>query len=240
MESELFGHVRGAFTGAEQARTGLIEAAHSGTLFLDEVGELPLPVQAKLNGVLTRGKVTPVGAAESRKVDARVIAATRHNLPRAVNQGLFRAELFYRLAVARLRVPPLRERLEDVPLLVAELLDEFRAREGDAIPDELSAVALARLQAQSWPGNVRELRNTVEAAVINLPAVPRAAPAPPQQQPFFSSREVALAEFHRRYFARFMSDPNFNYSRLAAETGLDRGYLHRILKRYGITPVAKK
>jgi two-component system, NtrC family, response regulator GlrR len=240
MESELFGHVRGAFTGAEQARTGLIEAASGGTLFLDEVGELPLALQAKLLGVLTRGKVTPVGAGEARKVDVRVIAATHRNLPRAVNAGLFRAELFYRLAVVRLRVPPLRERLEDVPLLVGELLTELRAREGERVPDELSAVALARLSAQPWPGNVRELRNTVEAAVINLPSAAGAAPPAPPVQPFFSSREVALAEFHRRYFARFVNDEQFNYSRLAAETGLDRGYLHRILKRYGINLPKKK
>src|SRR5581483_9906346 len=157
-----------------------------------------------------------------RKVDVRVIAATRHNLPRAINAGLFRAELFYRIAVVRLRVPPLRERL-------------------DRVPEELSAVALAKLVAQPWPGNVRELRNTVEAAVINLPGASRAAaPAAAPIQPFFSGREAALEQFHRVYFARLVAGEQFNYSRLAAETGLDRGYLHRILKRYGLSPAKKK
>jgi len=241
MESELFGHVRGAFTGADEPRVGLIEAAHRGTLFLDEVGELPLSLQAKLLGVLTRNKVTPVGGSEARKVDVRVIAATRHNLPRAINAGLFRAELFYRIAVVRLRVPPLRERLDDVPLLVGEILAELREREGDRVPEELSAVALAKLVAQPWPGNVRELRNTVEAAVINLPGASRAAaPAAAPIQPFFSGREAALEQFHRVYFARLVAGEQFNYSRLAAETGLDRGYLHRILKRYGLSPAKKK
>jgi DNA-binding NtrC family response regulator len=240
MESELFGHVRGAFTGADEPRTGLIEAAHRGTLFLDEVGELPLALQAKLLGVLTRSKVTPVGGAEARKVDVRVIAATHHNLPRAINAGTFRAELFYRIAVVRLRVPPLRERLDDVPLLVGEMLSELRAREGERVPEELSAVALAKLAAQTWPGNVRELRNTVEAAVINLPGAEHAAaPAQAPIPPFFSGRELALEQFHRVYFARLVADEQFNYSRLAAETGLDRGYLHRILKRYGLSPKKK-
>ena len=177
MESELFGHAKGAFTGADQERKGLLQMADGGTVFLDEVGELPLPLQAKLLGVIERRKVQPLGTSTARAIDVRVIAATNRNLAREVNEGRFRSDLFFRLAVVRLRVPPLRERLDDIPMLVEAFLASLRDREGDHIPTQLSPIELARLSAQPWVGNVRELRNAVERAALkiggpNAPAEP--------------------------------------------------------------------
>jgi DNA-binding NtrC family response regulator len=232
MESELFGHVRGAFTGAVDDRAGLIAQADGGTLFLDEIGELPLPLQAKLLGVLERRLVTPVGTARSRRVQFRAIAATHRDLQRMINEGQFRADLYYRLAVVRLRVPPLRERLDDVPLLVEEYLGELRAREGQRVPAELSAVAMAHLYAQPWPGNVRELFNTVEQAMLQLP--PSSAGQPMAQlPPFFTARAAALEEFHRSYLAALVRRST-NFSEVARQAALDRRYLYRLLERYGI------
>jgi DNA-binding NtrC family response regulator len=238
MESELFGHARGAFTGAVAERRGLIELADGGTLFLDEIGELPMPLQVKLLGALERRRVTPVGSHESRPVRARVIAATHRDLLRRVNQGQFRAELYYRLAVVRLRVPPLRERLEDLPLLVESCLGQLRARDGDRVPPTLSALALAHLYAQPWPGNVRELFNAVEQAALQLPqsSPSRDAPAVP---PYLTTREQALDDFNRSYFSSLVQRSS-NVSQLAREAGLDRRYLLRILERYGITRPNKR
>jgi two-component system, NtrC family, response regulator GlrR len=236
MESELFGHLRGAFSGATQDRTGLIEMADGGTLFLDEIGELPLGLQVKLLGTIERRRVTPLGSSQSRKVDVRLISSTQHQLLRAVNEGRFRSDLYYRIAVVRLRVPPLRQRLEDLPLIVGEILRELREREGDAVPTELSALAMGRLQSHAWPGNVRELRNTVDAAVLNLQPAIRSEPdaAVPSVQPYFTGRAFALDQFHQQYFSQLVADPEATYSEIARKTGLDRRYLHRILRRYGL------
>jgi DNA-binding NtrC family response regulator len=232
MESELFGHVRGAFTGADDDRPGLMAQADGGTLFLDEIGELPLSLQAKLLGVLERRQVTPLGTARSQRVQFRVIAATHRDLPRMINEGQFRADLYYRLAVVRLRVPPLRERMEDIPQLVEKYLGELRAREGERVPTELSAVAMAHLYAQPWPGNVRELFNAVEQAVLQLPlSSPERASA--SLPPFFSTRTAALEEFNRSYLAALVRRST-NFSELARQAALDRRYLHRLLERYGI------
>jgi DNA-binding NtrC family response regulator len=232
MESELFGHARGAFTGAVSERRGLVELAHGGTLFLDEIGELPLPMQVKLLGVLERRRVAPVGTQAARPVDVRVIAATHRDLLRCVNQSQFRAELYYRLAVVRLRVPPLRERLDDLPLLVENCLEQLRARTGQQVPAQLSAVALAHLYAQPWLGNVRELFNAVEQAVLQLPTA-ASARTPPPVTPYYSTREQALDDFNRAYFSSLLSRSR-NMSQLAREAGLDRRYLLRILERYGL------
>jgi DNA-binding NtrC family response regulator len=231
-ESELFGHVRGAFTDAIEDRRGLIESAEGGTLFLDEVGELPSVVQAKLLGVLERRRVTKVGTAQSRPVQIRVIAATHRDLLRSSNEGQFRADLFYRLAVVRLRIPPLRERMEDLPLLVEQRLAELRAREGDRVPDQLSAVTLAQLQTQPWTGNVRELFGAVEQAVLQLPPA-AARPVTSPVAPFFTTREQALEEFNRAYFSALVQRSN-NFSQIARDAGLDRRYLQRILERLRI------
>jgi len=165
LESELFGHAKGAFTGADRARRGLVQEAHCGTLFLDEIGELPFPLQVKLLRVLQEEEVRPVGETKPRTVDIRLIAATARDLEREVREGRFREDLFYRLDVVRITVPPLRERPKDVPLLLDHFLSRCRTSLGKPI-DRITDEALDRLVAYAWPGNVRELENVIERAVI--------------------------------------------------------------------------
>ncbi len=164
LESELFGHTKGAFTGAVADRMGLFEVAHEGTLLLDEIGDLPLDLQAKLLRVLEEGEIRRVGGRDAKRVDVRVIAATAKPLEQAVEQGEFRADLFYRLNVVRLHLPPLRERPEDVPALLTHFARQAATRMGRAV--SLTPAALASLTHHTWPGNVRELRNAVERAVV--------------------------------------------------------------------------
>jgi transcriptional regulator with GAF, ATPase, and Fis domain len=165
IESELFGHEKGAFTGATHRRDGRFTLADGGTLFLDEIGELPLELQPKLLRVLQEGELEPVGSSRTLKVDVRIIAATHRNLAERVRQGLFREDLFYRLNVFPVVVPPLRERQEDIPALAQAFVDKFARRLGRSIAP-LSEGMLARLRAYSWPGNVRELENVAERGVI--------------------------------------------------------------------------
>lgn len=169
VESELFGHARGAFTGAATARHGLIAAAEGGTLFLDEVGELPLSVQVKLLRLLQQREYTPVGESRAVKADVRIVAATNRNLSKEVQAGRFREDLYYRLNVIHVRLPALRERREDIPLLAQHFLRTAAERDGRSDIASFSAEALARLVAFDWPGNVRELENVVERAVILSP-----------------------------------------------------------------------
>ena len=164
LESELFGHVRGAFTGATADRPGLFELADGGTLLLDEIGDLPLDLQAKLLRVLEESEIRRVGGRETRKVDVRVLAATAKPLEQAVERGEFRADLFYRLNVVRLHLPPLRERPEDVPALLTHFVRQAATRLGH--PVSITPSALDALTRHSWPGNVRELRNAVERAAV--------------------------------------------------------------------------
>jgi DNA-binding NtrC family response regulator len=234
VEDELFGHVRGAFTGADSDRPGMLESANSGTLFLDDVGDLALPLQSRFLGMLSRRAVKRIGAQGTRSFDVRVVAATQRNLAVDVNQNRFRADLFYRLAVVRLKVPPLRERREDIPLLIGRFLESARSRGLADVPDELSAVAVARLQAQPWPGNVRELRNTIDRIVLQLPG-DAAAEVPADQKLLFSAREHALTDFERSYFAALLATMGGNLSAVARAADLDRRYLVRILKRLGLT-----
>lgn len=165
LESELFGHERGAFTGADRPRKGLFEAAHSGTLFLDEAGEMPLSLQVKLLRVLMDGVITRVGASVSRTVDVRVLVATHRDLPQRVKEGTFREDLYYRIAVIPLHIPPLRERREDIPLLVQHFLKRT-TREMNTPTRAISEPAMRKLARYTFPGNVRELRNLVERACI--------------------------------------------------------------------------
>jgi two-component system response regulator HydG len=169
LESELFGHARGAFTGATRARRGLFEEAHGGTLFIDEIGETSPGFQAKLLRALQDGEIRRVGESTPVQVDVRVIAATNQDLRRAISERRFREDLFYRLAVVPIRIPPLRERREDVPLLAAHFLERFVQRTGAA--KALSPEAVARLVAHDWPGNVRELENVIEQAAALSPGV---------------------------------------------------------------------
>jgi two-component system response regulator AtoC len=164
LESELFGHAKGSFTGATADRAGLFELAHEGTLLLDEVGDLPLELQAKLLRVLEEGEIRRVGGREPRKVDVRVLAATAKPLEQAVEDGEFRADLFYRLNVVRLHLPPLRERPEDIPALLTHFARQAAQRLGHTV--SVTPAALAALTSHVWPGNVRELRNAVERAAV--------------------------------------------------------------------------
>jgi transcriptional regulator with GAF, ATPase, and Fis domain len=165
-ESELFGHEKGAFTGADRVRAGRFEEAHGGTLFLDEVGEIPLPLQAKLLRVLEERKVRRLGGERDLAVDVRLVAATNRDLARDVETGGFRRDLYFRLAVVPVALPPLRERAGDVALLARHFAATLAARHGLPAPARLSDDALAALSGYEWPGNVRELRNVLERAVV--------------------------------------------------------------------------
>ena len=165
LESELFGYVKGAFTGADTGKKGLFEEAHHGTIFLDEIGELPLPLQVKLLRILQEGEIRPVGAAHSRKIDVRTIAATSRDLEQMVAAGEFREDLFYRLNVLPVKIPPLRERNEDIPLLCQHFINQLNETLGRKIKG-ISSGAMACLLGHSWPGNVRELENAIERAMV--------------------------------------------------------------------------
>jgi DNA-binding NtrC family response regulator len=236
LESELFGHARGAFTGADSDRKGLLQMADGGTVFLDEVGELPLPLQAKLLGVLERRKVTPVGTSAARPIDVRVIAATNRNLAREVNEGRFRSDLFFRLAVVRLRVPPLRERLDDIPMLVEHFLELLRQREGGHVPSTLAPLELARLSAQPWAGNVRELRNAVERIALKIGGPPAMPDESGRPEPFIQARDRFVAEFEKRYLTDILERAGMNVSEAARQAGVDRRNFQRLLRRHQINP----
>jgi two-component system, NtrC family, response regulator AtoC len=165
MESELFGHVKGAFTGADRDKKGLFDAADGGTLFLDEVGDIPLSLQPKLLRVLQEGEIRPVGGAKTRAVNVRVIAATSKDLEREMAGGHFREDLFYRLNVVPIQLPPLRERPEDIPLLCRFFINRFNETLGSGIQNITSA-AVAELMGYHWPGNIRELENSIERAIV--------------------------------------------------------------------------
>jgi transcriptional regulator with GAF, ATPase, and Fis domain len=204
IESELFGHEKGAFTGAGARRPGRFEIADSGTLFLDEVGELPLDLQAKLLRVLEDGAFEQVGSSRTIKVDVRVIAATNRNLAEAVNEGTFRSDLYYRLSVFPITVPPLRERREDIPMLVTHLVNQMSSKLGksiEAIPKDV----MTALTDYSWPGNIRELRNVIERATIitqgsKLTLIDRLEGSPEPQ--YESSESEALGETNSETLAQ--------------------------------------
>jgi two-component system response regulator GlrR len=234
VEAELFGHVRGAFSGAERERQGLLESADGGTLFLDEIGDLPPPLQSSVLGALGRKKVTPIGSSTARAIDVRVIAATHRNLGREVNEGRFRPDLFYRLAVLRVRVPPLRDRIEDIPLLVEHFLAELRTRRGAAVPAELSAIVMARLSAERWPGNVRELRNAVERAALSAIEDAGEERTPVEPGPFVEARTQFIEEFGRTYLTELLARCGYNVSEAARRAGVERKNFARLLERHHV------
>ena len=249
VESELFGHVRGAFTGATADRPGVFEQAHRGTVLLDEIGELELAVQPRLLRVLESGEVKRVGEAQHRKVDVRVIAATHRDLQRAVNQGTFRADLYYRLAVATVRIPPLRERTEDIPLIAEALLRELARRTGNASVPVLGPDELARLQAHPWPGNVRELRNFLErlaalhgdATLDPFAGLEARGPARAVglddllELPFREAKAAWIAQFDVEYVRRLLEACEHNVAEAARRSGIDRVHLFRMIKKYGLS-----
>jgi DNA-binding NtrC family response regulator len=247
--SELFGHARGAFTGALAAKRGLIEEADGGTLFLDEVGELPLDLQPQLLRVLEKREVRPVGENRARKVSIRVVAATHRDLAAEVKAGRFREDLYFRLAVVRATVPPLRKRKEDIPLLVRKIVADL-GREEFVVPRRL----LAELEAHDWPGNVRELRNVVERSLslgaagmeVGAPAAGGGAVAggvavgeDMLDRPFKEAKGMLVEAFEREYLTHLLERHKGNISRAAQEAGIDRNYIHRLVKKYGI-PVERE
>ncbi|HEY4058934.1 MAG TPA: sigma 54-interacting transcriptional regulator [Kofleriaceae bacterium] len=231
IESELFGHVKGAFTGANNDRAGAFEAADGGTLFLDEIGELPIDLQPKLLRVLENREVRRIGANQRRAVDVRVIAATNRSLAQEVERGRFREDLYYRLAVVRMTMPPLRERPEDIPLLARHF----------AKMHELPSHVIDEMRARAWPGNVRELRNAVERAIsLGFPAspdeAPRAAPVPAVaidlSVPLKDARDAMSEAFERAYLAAALEKTGGNATRAAQIAGVSRKFVQRALDRY--------
>jgi DNA-binding NtrC family response regulator len=242
LESELFGHVRGAFTGADSTKRGLFVAADGGTLFLDEIGELPLELQPKLLRALQDGEVKPVGGAAAIRVDARVIAATNRSLEDAIRAGTFREDLFYRLAVITIEVPALRNRPGDVAVLARHFAEDaaLRAERGRL---ELTDAALAHLAAQPWPGNVRELENTIERAVIlatgNVIDVadvmgPRPSTTAPGIQTVIGDHVPSLDELERTHILRVLELCEGQKTKAAALLRINRTTLWKKLRQYGI------
>jgi two-component system response regulator HydG len=208
LESELFGHVKGAFTGATADRVGLFEEASGGTLFLDEVGEMSAALQAKLLHVLEKSAVRAVGSNKERPVDTRIVAATHRDLRERVGAGAFREDLLYRLDVVTIDIPPLRHRKDDIPLLVEHFLSQAKARHGQSVVERFSKEAVARLIEHAWPGNARELEHTVERAVLlGRAAEVGASELPPAMGPkagtvaAFDGPVVPMREVQRRYAA---------------------------------------
>ena len=248
MESELFGYAKGAFTGAATDRRGLFEEADGGTLFLDEIGELPLAMQVKLNRALQERAIRRVGDTEERKIDVRVIAATNVDLKAAAAAGRFRDDLYYRLNVFPIQVPPLRDRRDDIPALAA-LFVERHARK-DRRPEGFTAEALSALVEYDWPGNVRELENVVQralavndAARIGVGALPedvgalRPRGSAGGRLETLTYREVldlAKDRALRDYLVALMKDLNGNVTQAAERAGVERESMHRLLKRYGV------
>jgi two-component system nitrogen regulation response regulator NtrX len=267
IESELFGHVKGAFTGALLAKKGKFELADGGTLFLDEVGDMTLKTQAKVLRVLQEQKMEPVGGTTTVTVDVRVIAATNKDLEDEIRQGRFREDLFFRLNVIPFRVPPLRERREDVPLLARHFMASISADYGKR-PKQLTAGALEALAALSWPGNVRELCNTIERLVImtagdtieahhvpgpllRAPAA-SAEPAPPTASSVaasaaavslssdFPSLAEAREDFEKRFIWKKYQECGGNMSRTAEVLQVERSNLYRKMKAFGLIPARRR
>ncbi len=244
IESELFGHVKGAFTGAVASRKGKFEAADGGTLFLDEVGDMSLKTQAKVLRVLQEQKVVAVGSAEAVNVDCRVIAATNKDLEREIAAGNFRDDLFFRLNVIPFHMPPLRDRREDIPALVDHFIEDFCAEYGKR-PKKASAEAMELLMAYQWPGNVRELKNVIERLVIMVASDEIAAkdlPPPlrkgreesPDGLGDFPSLASAREAYEKQYILKKLRDNEGNVSRTAEALQIERSHLYRKMKAYGI------
>ncbi|HKT48133.1 MAG TPA: sigma-54 dependent transcriptional regulator [Candidatus Acidoferrales bacterium] len=242
IESELFGHLKGSFTGATDDKVGKFQKADGGTLFLDEIGDMSLRTQSKVLRALEEQRIEPVGSNQSIHVDVRVIAATNKNLEQEIARGAFRQDLFYRLNVIPFFVPPLRDRLQDIPVLARHFLNEFSAAYGKK-PRELSDSAMEILVRYPWPGNVRELRNLVERLVIVCPQ-PRIEPhhLPPElfrgvaeapQQPYSTLHEARSA-YEREFILRKLQENRWNMTQTASALGLERSHLYRKMKSLGI------
>jgi DNA-binding NtrC family response regulator len=242
-EDQIFGHEQGAFTGAGKATVGVFEAAHGGTLFLDEIGELPLDVQSKLLRAVETRKVRRIGSTKVIASDVRIVAATNRDLATEVNRGTFRSDLFYRLSVAKIAAPALRERREDIPLLIEHFLRQLTATIGSKdprLPDDFAA----RAQRHAWPGNVRELRNAVERACL-LPNHPTLGfEAPPKKEgtfgdvdidvPFKVAKQRLVDEFDRKYLEQLLEAHDNNISAAARAAGIERMSIYKMIRRLGL------
>lgn len=247
IESELFGHAKGAFTGADTARKGAFELADGGTVFLDEIGELPLALQPKLLRVLESGTIKPLGTATERSVAVRVVAATHRDLRQMVNDGRFREDLYFRLAVCPVRVPPLRSRAEDIDLLAKHFLQKALAAASDqigAVPS-LSLETIAFLRAQPWPGNVRELRNAIERVVIlgdpeelargDLTKALREQSSVERRSEWVAvGLEEAKRRFEREYLVKLLARHGGAIDQAAVEADLHPKSLQRLIRRHGL------
>ncbi len=238
LESELFGHAKGAFTGAVGARPGLIQSAEGGTLFLDEIGDMPPPLQVKLLRVLQEREVRPVGASQAVPVDVRILSATHRDLEAAIAEGGFREDLYYRLNVVGLAIPPLRERREDIPLLAHQFLKTLAARHGRSVSG-FTPEAMSMLAAHDWPGNVRQLMNTVEqccvlctTALIPAGLVARALRDRPAE---ILSYAEAKARFEHDYLTGLLKITNGNVAEAARLAGRNRTEFYRLLQRHRLT-----
>src|SRR6266446_317981 len=242
IESELFGHVKGAFTGATAAKKGKFELADGATLFLDEVSDMSAGAQAKVLRVLEEQRFEAVGSGTSVSVDVRVIAATNKRLEEEIEKGSFRSDLFFRLNVIPFEIPPLRERAEDIPLLVDHFNQRFAGAYGKK-PKRFDPKAIEAMQGYSWPGNVRELRNTIERIVImhqnhrvyskDLPAF--GDEAPPASSYRFPSFKEASDAYHREFIQRKLDEAGGNVSRAAESMGIDRSHLYRRMRALGLS-----
>ena len=241
IESELFGYVKGAFTGAMQSKQGLLEAAHGGTLFLDEIGEMPVDMQVKLLRVLQEREVKPVGATERRQIDVRLIAATNRDLEAAIRNGTFRQDLYFRLNVVQIKLPPLRERKTDIPLLVTSFLEKYAP--GDETPLGISEEAMRALMAYDWPGNVRELENAIARSLaatstplIHVGDLPTNLHYPPVEKLSLKDEIVPLEELERRAIIRTLRETSDDKVAAAKILGIGKTTLYRKLKQYNLVP----
>jgi DNA-binding NtrC family response regulator len=241
LESELFGYVRGAFTDARKDRSGLFREANGGTLFLDEIGELPVTLQTKLLRVLEDKEVRPLGANQGEKVDTRVLSASNRNLEELVRSDKFRQDLYYRLNVIRIELPPLRHRGDDVPLLVRHFVEKFAAGAKHQV-DGIDAEALAALKNYDWPGNIRELEHMIERAVllgkgsrIGLQDLPANVVGDGESSVVLAqalTRQLTLRDLEREYVAKVLDATNGNKTEAAKILGVDRTTLYRKLEEY--------
>jgi two-component system response regulator AtoC len=245
MESELFGHVKGAFTGADRDRPGLFGAADGGTLFLDEIGELPLELQPKLLRVLQEGEIRRVGESRSRRVDVRVLTATARDLRDEVARGRFRDDLYFRLAVVEIRIPPLRQRMEDLPFLVEHFVARIAARERRP-PPVFTSAAIDLLQRYQWPGNVRELENFIEKTLIfcrgetiDGAELPWEVRRENREEPSNLSLKQAALRLEREYIAKALAATGGNRTHAARLLEISlRALLYKV-KEYGIEGTVK-